>query len=69
MRKKGALADDNKFVTFALDSVKLSTVHRKEKGEGKGKKVREKTQRELGPVDTTIHTREEGPTVQLCGRQ
>ena len=40
-----------------LDSVKLSTVHRKEKAKGE-KKVN---------ADTTIHTREEGPTAQLCG--
>ena len=64
---KRALADKNKFVTFALDSVKLSTAHRKEKGEERGRKVQEKTQRDLGPADTTIHTREEGPTLQLCG--
>ena len=51
--------------TFALDSVKLSTVQRKEKREGDGKKVNWKT--DLRPADTTIHTREEGPTVQLCG--
>ena len=32
-KKKGALADKNKFATFALNIVKLSTAHRKEKGE------------------------------------
>ena len=47
--------------------MKLSTVHRKEKSKGIGKKVKEKTQRDLGPADTTIHTRADGPTVQLCG--
>ena len=66
-KKTGAFADKNKFVTFAIDSVKLLTVHRKEKGEGKGKKVEEKTWRNLGPADTTIHTREEWLTVQQCG--
>ena len=65
--KKGAFADKTKFPTLALDSVKLSIVHGKEKGEGKEKTVDEKTPRDLGPADTTIHTREEGPTVQLCG--
>ena len=53
------------FVTFTHDSVKLSTVHRKEKG--KGKNIDDKTPRVLGAADTTAHTREEGPTVQLCG--
>ena len=53
---KSTLADECIFVTFALDSVKLSTVHRKNKGEGKGKKVKEKTPRDLGPADTTFHT-------------
>ena len=38
----------------------LSTVHRRWKGEGKGKKVNRKTPRDLGPADTTMHTREEG---------
>ena len=47
--------------------MKLSTAHRKEKSKGIGKKVKEKTQRDLGPADTTIHTRADGPTVQLCG--
>ena len=65
--KKGALAVKTKFVTFALDSVRLSTVHRKEKGEGQEHTVNEKTPRDLGPADTTIHAREEGPTVQECG--
>ena len=37
------------------------------KGEEKGKKVKEKTPTDLGPADTTIHTREGDPTVQLCG--
>ena len=57
--KKGALAARSKCVTFVLDSVKLSTAHRKERGDERGKKVKEKTQRNLGPADTTIHTCEE----------
>ena len=60
-----ALEDKTKFGTFGLDSVKHSTVHRKEKE--KGKKVDDKAARALGPADTIIHTREDGPTVQLCG--
>ena len=44
------------------------TVHLTQKNcEGKGQKVEEKTPRDLGPADTTIHTREGGPTVQLRG--
>ena len=35
-RMKSTLADKNKFATFALDSVKQTTVHLKNKGEGKG---------------------------------
>ena len=49
-----------KFVTFALDRVKLSTVHRKRKSTEIGKKGKEKIPRYLGPADTTIHTREDG---------
>ena len=63
--RKSALAEKTKFVTFALDSVKLCTVHRKEKGERNGKTNNGKTPRDLGPADTTIHAREEGPTGQL----
>ena len=64
-KQGGALADKTQFATITLDNVKLSTVQRKKKE--KGKKVDEKTPRVLGPADTIIHTREEGPTVQFCG--
>ena len=64
---KSTLVVKNKFVMFALDRVKLSTVHRKKSCEGKGRKIKEKTPRDLGPAYTTIHTREDGPTVQRCG--
>ena len=64
---KSALIDKSKFVTFAHDRVKMSTVHRKERGEGRGKKVNGKRLGDLGSADTTIHTRAEGPTVQPCG--
>ena len=57
------IEDEKRFVTFALDSVNLSTVHRTRKGEKQ--KVDDKAPRILGPSDKTIHTREEGPTVQL----
>ena len=55
------------FVTFALDSMKLSTVHTKKKSKGFGKKNNDKTPRDLGPADTTVHTRVDGLIVQLCG--
>ena len=63
---KSTLADLYKFVTFALDRVKLSTAQKK-KSNGIGKKEKEKIPRDLGLADTTIHTRADGPTVQLCG--
>ena len=50
---KSTLVDKYRFVTSALDSVKLSTVHRRKLVEGKGKKIKEKTPRDLGPADTT----------------
>ena len=66
-RKKCALVDKTNFVTFALDDAKLSIVHSKEKGKEMAKKVDKKTPRDLELADTTIYTREEGPTVQRCG--
>ena len=48
--------------------MKLSTtVHRKKKNIGIGKKVKDKTPRDLGPTDSTVHARAGGPTAQLCG--
>ena len=66
-KKKTTLPDMYRSVTFALDRVKLSTVHWKNRGDWKGKNVNEKSPSDLGPVDATIHTREDGPTVQLSG--
>ena len=43
MKEKSTLADKTKFVTVALDSVKLTTVCRKANGEGKGKTRNRKT--------------------------
>ena len=57
----GALAIKTKNATFTLESVKLSTVHRKEKG--KGKNVDEKAPRILGRADTIIHTRADSEVV------
>ena len=64
-RKKGAFADKTKIVILALDSIKLSTEHRREKGEVKERKLMRRHRGVWDPRDTTIHTREEGPTVQL----
>ena len=62
---KSKFADKCKFVTLVLVRVKLAAVHRRRKSERIGKKVKEKTPRDLGPADTTIHTREKWPTVIL----
>ena len=59
------LEDKKRFVTFALKSVNHSTTHRTRTG--KKKKNEDKAPRTLGPAEKTIHIREEGPTVQLCG--
>ena len=64
---KSTLVDKNRFATFALDSVELSAVYRKRQSEMKGKKEKEKTPRDLGHADTTIHTGEDGPAILLCG--
>ena len=45
--------------------MKLSTAHRKVKREKTY--AGSKPPRELGPADATVYTREDGPTVQLCG--
>ena len=54
------------FSTFVLGRMKLSIEHRKKKSKGIEKKIKDKTPRDLGPADTTVHTRSEGPTVQWC---
>ena len=51
--RKSTLDDKYQFVTFVLDSMKLSIVHRKKKSKGIGKKVEDKTPADLGPADTT----------------
>ena len=66
-KKCHAFEEKTQLVTFALDGVKLSTVHRKENG--RGKTVDDKASRVLGPADTIIHTREDGPTVAAVLRQ
>ena len=57
--------DKHKFITYILNKMKLTTEHRRI--EKKGRDKRKKTHRDLGLADKTIHTREGGPTVQLCG--
>ena len=53
------------FVTFVLSRMKLSTEHRKGKSKDVDKKIKDKTPTDFGPEDITVHTRSEGPTVQL----
>ena len=53
-KKRKSLADKTAFVTFALDSMKLSAVHRKVKGKGKGKQAGSRPPRKLGPADATF---------------
>ena len=59
--------DKYKFTTYIWDKLQLPTEHRREKDKHKVKRVKKKTPRDLGPEDTTVHIRCEGPTVQLCG--
>ena len=59
--------DKYNFITFILNKMKLPTEHRKIEKKDGDKKFKKKTPRDLGPADKTIHTRENGPTVQLCG--
>ena len=40
---------------------------RKEKSKGLGKKVKDKTSKNVGHPDTTVYTLGDGPTVHLCG--
>ena len=67
--KNFTLEEKYKFVTFVLSRMRQSTEHRKSKSKDIEKKIKDKTPRDLGPQDITVHTRSEGPTVQLCGRQ
>ena len=59
-------SDKRKFITYILKKMKLATEHRKIKKEDGDKKFQKKTNRDLGPGDNTIHTREDKLTVQLC---
>ena len=44
-----------------------TTQHRQTENKDKVKMFEKKTPWDLGPEDITVHTREGGPTVQLCG--
>ena len=65
--RKSTLEEKYKFVTFILNRMKLSTEYRKKKSKEIEKKIKDKTPRDLGPANTTVHTRVDGTTVQLCG--
>ena len=56
-----------KIVTFALRSVKHSTIHRTRIGKKKKETVEGKVPGILGPADVSILTRNEGPTVEMFG--
>ena len=59
--------DKYKFIAYILNKVKLTTEHRKTEKKDGERRFKKKTSRDLGPRDTTVHTREGGPTVQVCG--
>ena len=58
-RKKNTTEEKCKFVTIVLSKVKLPAEHRKSKSKELKKRIRDKTPREFGPEDITIHTRSE----------
>ena len=66
-KKKNTPEEKYNFVTFVVNIMKLSTEHRKNNYKDKKKRMKEKTPRDLGPKDISVHTRSEGPTLQLCG--
>ena len=67
-RKEQTLLEDNyKFFTYILNAKKLPTEHRITQNNDKEQRFKKKTPRDLGPEDVTVHRRDEGPTVQLCG--
>ena len=55
------------FVTFAMITLKHSVAYRPKLREKLKTNQEKKEPRKLGQPDTTIHTRTEGTTVQLCG--
>ena len=61
------LEEKRKFVTFALKNVNHSTIPSTKTGRKKKDKTGDNVPRTLVPADKTIHIREDGPTVHLCG--
>ena len=59
--------DKYKFITYILNKMKLPTEHRKTGKKDEERRLKRKAPRDLGPEDTIVHTRGEGPTVLLCG--
>ena len=67
-RKKCLTAEDRRdFITVALHSVKHSTVHTSRTEDKKTPSIDRTEPRPVEAPDISIRTREEGPTVQLCG--
>ena len=66
-KKKNSTEEKYKFVTFVPSKQKPFTEHTKSKSKDIKNKVKDKPPRDFGPEDITIHTRSEGPTVQLSG--
>ena len=52
---------------FRSEQNEASSEHTKSTSEDKKKKIKDKTPRNLGPEDTTVPTRRDCPTLQLCG--
>ena len=50
--------DKCKFITYILNKMKFSTEHKKAEKKDGEKRLKKKTTRDLGPGDTTVHTRE-----------
>ena len=66
-KSKTRREDKYKFITYILNKMKLPTEHRKTGKKNEERRLKRKAPRDLGPEDTIVHTRGEGPTVLLCG--
>ena len=67
-RKKPKSPEEKyKFIAYILNEMMLPAEHRQTENKVQEKKFKKKTPKDLGPKDTTVHTRERGCTVQLCG--
>ena len=65
-KTQNSTEEEYKFITYILNKMKLPTVH-KPKNKDEEKRLKNKTPRDPGPEDITVHTRDEGATLQLCG--